>query len=254
MPVANAATFTFKPPSSPSLMNSLILLLLVNSTSLDHLNKKTPLFHYLQKLQKIQLKYSVSNQINRNEMPHPQGNMIQNVHYNAFLRKLDHTFSKGAMYYIHKKLMKYISPPEKGTYLPHIYLQPFTHHLHTNVYSKVGLEKFGARPCLCKYVVRKSSQTYTKYIARKWIYFEIPLISKILERVFTDALLLLHWNFGTSFFLLWRQRRYGCSLFHCCAKLDRPRFMNRFFLFCDLQVLFDSSLRNIQIIYLFSNH
>lgn len=103
MPVANAATFTFKPPSSPSLMNPLILLLLVNSTSIDHLNKKTPLFHYLQKLQKIQLKYSVSNQINRNEMPHPQGNMIQNVHYNAFLRKLDHTPSKAAMYYIHKK-------------------------------------------------------------------------------------------------------------------------------------------------------
>ena len=55
------------------------------------------------------------------------------------------------------------------------------------------------------------------------------------EMFYRTVLLLLWWNFFcNSFFVLWRHKMYVCSLFYCYLKVP-----------------FDSSLRNVQFIYMY---
>ena len=96
------------------------------------------------------------------------------------------------------------------------------------------LEKLRESSFSCTYHIRKSCSTNTEKCAREWACFEISLVSKILQRYFTELLCFCfnQISFVIYFFVLWRHKRYVFPLF-CC----------------NLEVPFDSSLQNNQTKY-----
>ena len=151
-----------------------------------------------------------------------------------------------------QKIMKYISSPQKGTLLQYLYVQVFTQHPSCKCVFERKNWKI-AWALVSVYVpYTEIFQIYKTNCAHKWIYFEISLISKICYlRCFVLALLKLLSYLSFSFMETKEVCVFTFPSCSCCNVVLNWIYWSSWtiLVLCDLQVVFNFSLRNIQIIY-----
>ena len=148
--------------------------------------------------------------------------------------------------------MKYISSPQKGTLLQYLCVQVFTQDPSCKCVFERKNWKI-AWTLVSVYVpYTEIFQIYKKNCAHKWIYFEISLISKICYlRCFVPALLKLPSYLSFSFMETKEVCVFTFPSCSCCNVVLNWIYWSSWtiLVLCDLQVVFNFSLRNIQIIY-----